>query len=54
MKPKSILHKDFKYVPAARTDISKTFARERARLAGNDKEKEEKVRQITTILKVKT
>ena len=30
---KSILHRDFKYVPAARTDISKTFAKERKRIA---------------------
>ena len=49
---KSILNKDFKYVPASRTDISKTFARERARLAMNDKEKADKVRQIVNILKV--
>lgn len=49
---KSILKPDFKYVPASRTDIAKTFARERARLAADKKEKEEKVRQITNILKV--
>lgn len=50
---KSILHRDFKYVPAARTDVAKTFAKERARLAANKKEQDEKVRQIDTILKVR-
>ena len=29
---KSILDKDFKYTPAAKTDIRRTFARERRRL----------------------
>ena len=51
---KSILHRDFKYVPSSKTDISKTFAKERARLAANKKEQDEKVRQIATILKVKS
>lgn len=50
---KSILNRDFKYVPASRTNIAKTFARERARLAANNKEQEDKVRQIATIMKVK-
>ena len=30
--PRSILDRNFRYTPAASTDVAKTFARERARL----------------------
>lgn len=36
---KSILSPEFKYVPAAKTNIAKTFARERARLKAEAEER---------------
>ena len=48
-----ILDKQFRYVPASKTDISKTFARERKRiaeererLAASEAEQQVKVRKI--------
>ena len=44
MKPKSILDPDFKYIPAAKTDLKKTFARIRREL------KEAKAQQDLKVL----
>lgn len=43
MKPPSVWDKTFRYVPAAATDIAKTFARERARLKKLAEEKPQNV-----------
>lgn len=43
---KSILHRDFKYVSAAATDIRRTFARVRAEQKRIAAEQVEKVAQI--------
>lgn len=47
---KSILDSSFKYTPAHATDIRKSFARERARLA---KEKEKQEQKVTLLRKTK-
>jgi len=43
---KSILDRSFKYVPAARSDISKTFARVRAELKAQKEAQQPKVTQL--------
>lgn len=39
-----LLHPEFRYVPAASTNVAKTFARERARLEFERQQREEKDR----------
>jgi len=46
-----IYDKDFKYIPSASTDISKTFARERKRLAEEAKKKPVNVMPIKKAVK---
>jgi hypothetical protein len=45
---KSILHPDFKYVPAAETDLRRTFARVRKELAADKANRERAVVQPIT------
>lgn len=51
---KSILDKNFKYVPAAATDIKATFAKIKAEQEANRKEQEEKVSAIKPRVKART
>ena len=45
----NILDKRFKYTPAAKTDIRKTFARERARLKSETRPDPEVVSRLSQI-----
>ena len=46
---KSILHKDFRYVPAASTNLRATFARIRRELAAQQKAREEAEKKVRRI-----
>ena len=51
MKTPRILNPDFKYVPANKTDISKTFARERARLKAEAEEKAKRDLELRDVVR---
>lgn len=50
---KSILDRTFRYVPSAKTDISKTFARIRREQEANRREADDKVATIKPKVRVK-
>jgi hypothetical protein len=50
---RNILDKRFKYVPAAKTDIRKTFRRERERLAAEAAAREQEQREKVAPIKAR-